>query len=90
MLLLLLTCRSSSTVPTVSGALPLSACITDGVMAGFAGVHVRLPFATAITVLLLISLPICTVNGTAHPVATFCGTLKTIWSSPMQQPDRPW
>jgi len=67
-LLLLLTCRSSSNRATVSGALPLSACITDGVMAGFArsacAAAVRHRDHGAVADLVAI----CTVNGTAHPV----------------------
>jgi hypothetical protein len=58
--------------------------------AGLAGGQVRLPLATGIKVELLIRFPIWSTNGTAHPVGALLGTVNTIWSSPMQQPDRPW
>src|SRR5215472_8898834 len=86
-----LSLRFSSTWPNVTGlALVASAVTASAVKAGFVDGHVRLPAgAMGTATLLLTKLLTWNVSGTLHPVGTFAGKVKTIWSSPMQHPDRP-
>ena len=60
------------------------------VNAGLVGAQVRLPAGAIGNCTVLLWNPFAwTDRGTAHPVGALGGTVKTIWSSPMQQPERP-
>src|SRR5579883_1320407 len=67
----------------------VSRCAVPAGNLGSAGVQARWPIAMGSATTLLMTLPIWIESGTAQPVGAFAGTVKMIWSSPMQQP-RPW